>query len=63
VAEALGVVAVFVVAALGGLTMLAFRSVLSDAAIDAAELPADGVAPSGAVDPASSTPDSFAGSA
>jgi MFS family permease len=61
VAEALGVVAVFVVAALGGLTMLVFRNVLTDAAIDAAELPADGVAPSGAVDPASSTPDSFAG--
>jgi MFS family permease len=42
VAEAFGVVAVFVAAGLGGLTMLAFRRVLSDAAIDAAELPADG---------------------
>ena len=42
VAEVFGVVAVFVAAGLGGLTMLAFRTVLSDAAIDAAELPADG---------------------
>jgi MFS family permease len=42
VAEAFGVVAVFVAAGLGGLTMLAFRTVLSDAAIDAAESLPDG---------------------
>jgi predicted MFS family arabinose efflux permease len=42
VAEALGVIAVFVAAGLGGLTMLAFRTVLSDDAIDAAERPLSG---------------------
>jgi MFS family permease len=42
VAEVFGVVAVFVAAGLGGLTMLVFRADLSDAAIDAAEVPADG---------------------
>ena len=41
VAEVFGVAAVFVAAGLGGLTMLVFRTVLSDAAIDAAELPPD----------------------
>ena len=41
VAEALGVVAVFIAAGLGSLAMLAFRSMLTDAAIDAAELPAE----------------------
>jgi MFS family permease len=41
VAEAFGVVAVFVAAGLGSLTMLVFRSILSDQAIDAAELPTD----------------------
>ena len=41
VAEAFGVVAVFVVAGLGSLAMLAFRVVLTDETIDAAELPAD----------------------
>jgi uncharacterized membrane protein YoaK (UPF0700 family) len=41
IAELFGVPAVFVVAAVASLGMLAFRVVLSDAVIDAAELPAD----------------------
>ena len=38
-AEAFGIVSVFVVAGLANLALLAFRVVLTDAAIDAAELP------------------------
>jgi MFS family permease len=41
IAELFGVPAVFVVAAVASFGMLAFRVVLSDAVIDAAELPAD----------------------
>jgi MFS family permease len=39
IAEAFGIVSVFVVAGLANLGLLAFRMVLTDAAIDAAELP------------------------
>jgi MFS family permease len=41
IAEAFGIVSVFVVAGLANLGLLAFRMVLTDAAIDAAELPAE----------------------
>ncbi len=41
IAEAFGIVSVFVVAGLANLSLLAFRMVLTDAAIDAAELPTD----------------------
>jgi MFS family permease len=41
IAEAFGIVSVFVVAGLANLGLLAFRMVLTDSAIDAAELPAE----------------------
>jgi MFS family permease len=41
IAEAFGIVSVFVVAGLANLCLLAFRMVLTDAAIDAAELPTE----------------------
>jgi CDP-diglyceride synthetase len=41
VAELHGVVSVFIVAGLTNLTLLVFRRILTDAAIDAAELPAE----------------------
>jgi hypothetical protein len=43
IAEQFGVVSVFLLAGVGTLGMLAFRPILTDAAIDAAELP-DGAA-------------------
>jgi MFS family permease len=53
VAEAFGVVSVFFLAGIGTLAMLAFRAIVSDAAIDAAEPRDDGAG--GSVEPDAGT--------